>query len=279
MKYIDLHVHTNASDGTLSPSAVAALAAETGLAAIAVTDHDTLCGIPEATAAANGLPLEIIPGIELSCAYQNTEIHILGLYIDQNDPDFITETNKLLELRDARNEEIIRRFKKGGMEFSIEELTAGNPNTVITRAHFARALVEKGYAATMTQAFKKYLQYGNSYCPRKETVTPEHAMKILTSNRAFPVIAHPCQYKLGDAGTETLVAYLKELGLKGVEVYHSSHNQYESGKLKDLARKYKLLPTGGSDFHGDNKPDIQIGSGRGGLRISYALLTDIRAAL
>lgn len=276
MNFIDLHVHSNASDGTLSPASVVELAAQKGLSAIALTDHDTIEGIPEALEAAKSLPLEVIPGIELSCVYLGEEIHILGLYVDLADKNFITETDTLKDIRMKRNTEMIRRFQNAGIDITLSEVQAGNPDTVITRAHFARVLLEKGYVINMDQAFKKYLSYSGPYCPRKEKITPEHAMKILRDCNASPVLAHPYQYHLGDKKTEELVSYLKEMGLHGLEVYHSSNNQYESGKLKKLAKKYQLFPTGGSDFHGTNKPDIDLGSGRGGLRISALLLDDIK---
>ncbi|MFV0241329.1 MAG: PHP domain-containing protein [Lacrimispora sphenoides] len=276
MKFVDLHVHSNASDGTFTPSEVVALAVEKDLAAIALTDHDTIDGLSEALAAAAGLPIEIIPGIELSCVYQGEEIHILGIYVDPTDRVFISETDALKEIRKKRNDEMIRRFQNAGISITLDEVMAGNPDTVITRAHFARVLLEKGYVKNMDQAFKKYLNYSGPYCPRKEKITPEHAMKILTDCNASPVLAHPYQYHLGDKKTEELVCYLKDLGLQGLEVYHSSNNQYESGKLRKLARKYDLFPTGGSDFHGSNKPDISLGVGRGGLRITALLLDDIK---
>ena len=278
MELIDLHVHSNASDGTLTPAAVVALAVEKELTAIALTDHDTIAGIPQAIEAARGLPIEIIPGIELSCHYEGEEIHVLGLYVNPDDPAFLRETDRLLILREKRNDEMIRRFSEDGMVLTREELTAGNPDTVITRAHFARVLMEKGYVSSMDQAFKKYLKYGGRWCPTTETIEPSYALRILTDCGASPVLAHPYQYHLGDARLEALVASLKEDGLAGLEVYHSSNNQYESGKLKKLAVKYGLFPTGGSDFHGANKPDIDIGCGRGNLRISALLLDDIKQA-
>ena len=276
MNFIDLHVHSNASDGTLTPARVVELAAQKGLSAIALTDHDTIEGIPEALEAAKSLPLEVIPGIELSCVYLGEEIHILGLYVDPADKNFITETDTLKDIRMMRNTEMIHRFQNAGIDITLSEVQAGNPDTVITRAHFARVLLEKGYVTNMDQAFKKYLSYSGPYCPRKEKITPEHAMKILLDCNASPVLAHPYLYHLGDKKTEELVSYLKEMGLHGLEVYHSSNNQYDSGKLKKLAKKYQLFPTGGSDFHGANKPDIDLGTGRGGLRISALLLNDIK---
>lgn len=276
MNFVDLHVHSNASDGTMPPSQVVASALEKGLTAIALTDHDTIDGISEAQKAAKMHPIEIIPGIELSCVYQGEEIHILGLYVDPTDEIFRKEIESLKTIREKRNHEIIRRFQNAGILITLDEVKGGNPDTVITRAHFARVLYEKGYVKNTNQAFKKFLSYTGPYCPRKEKITPEHAITILRDCKASPVLAHPCQYKLGDKKTEELVSYLKDLGLHGLEVYHSSNNQYESGKLKKLADKYDIFPTGGSDFHGSNKPDIQLGSGRGGLRVSALLLDDIK---
>ncbi|MDO5349330.1 MAG: PHP domain-containing protein [Lachnospiraceae bacterium] len=276
MGYIDLHVHSNASDGTLSPTQVVELAAKKGLAAIALTDHDTTAGIEEAVKAADRTGIELVPGIEFSCVYQKTEIHILGLYINIHDPAFSAQLQKLLDIRSQRNEEMIRRFQADGFSITLEDLQAGNPDTVITRAHFARILTEKGYASSMDQAFKQYLQYGGKYCLRKEKIAPQHAMKILTDNHAFPSLAHIMQYKLGWEENEKLIAYLKDLGLQGLEVYHSSHNAGQIPRLQQLAKDYGLLPTGGSDFHGANKPDIQIGTGRDGLRLSHYLLEDIK---
>ena len=180
MELIYLHVHSNASDGTLTPAAVVALAVEKELTAIALTDHDTIAGIPQAIEAARGLPIEIIPGIELSCHYEGEEIHVLGLYVNPDDPAFLRETDRLLILREKRNDEMIRRFSEDGMVLTREELTAGNPDTVITRAHFARVLMEKGYVSSMDQAFKKYLKYVGRWCPKKETIEPSYALRSLT---------------------------------------------------------------------------------------------------
>lgn len=276
MELIDLHVHSNASDGTLAPADVVALAAKKGLKAIALTDHDTIAGIGDAKKAAENFPVEVIPGIELSCVYHGEEIHILGLFVNPEDECFVSGIDNLRKIREQRNEEMIRRFNEAGLSMTLSEVRGANPDTVITRAHFARALREKGYVKNTEEAFKKYLTYGCPYCPKKEQITPEYAMELLLSSNASPVLAHPYLYHLGDAKTEELVSFLKGLGLQGLEVYHSSNNQHESGKLKKLAKKYGLFPTGGSDFHGSNKPDIDLGSGRGGLRISALLLDDIK---
>ncbi len=278
MNYVDLHVHSNASDGTLSPSEVVSYAVSKQLKAIALTDHDTTRGIPEARRAAADSPLELIPGIELSCFYADTEIHILGLYIDDACPALKEGLNHLVQIRKMRNETMLSRFQEDGFDITLEDLRHGNPDTVITRAHFARVLTEKGYVPSMDKAFTKYLQYGGRYCNRKEVVTPAQSMELLRQAGAFPCLAHPMQYHLGYSQIETLVSQLKDMGLKGLEIYHSSQNPYQSSRLKEIAKKFGLLPSGGSDFHGANKPDIDMGTGRGGLRISYALLKDIKTA-
>lgn len=283
MGFVDLHVHSNASDGTLSPAQVVDRAVSKGLDAIALTDHDTIDGLEEAIRAAEGKPLELVPGIEMSCLVTpphmrsaECEIHIIGLYIDQFSHELADGLAEIRGIRQKRNERILERFLEDGFILTMDDLTGGNACTVITRAHFARALTEKGYVKDRKQAFDKYLQYGGRYCSRKEVTTPEQVMSILSSAGALPSLAHPMQYHMGYGQIEDLVVYLKDLGLKGIEVYHSSHNQHESGTLREMARRHQLLPTGGSDFHGANKPDIDIGTGRGGLRISHLLLEDIK---
>ncbi len=275
MGFVDLHVHSTASDGTFSPEAVVSLAARAGLDAIALTDHDTVDGVPAAQAAAAGLGIRLIPGIEVSSIYQGTEIHILGLFVTPSDPELGRMLEEFRLIRDRRNRRMLSSLERDGMPLTRAQLTGDNPDTVITRAHVARAMVAAGYVQSLDQAFKRYLQYGGKYCPRKESPDPNAVVSALRAGGAFVSLAHPYQYKLGDAGIRGLAAQMKDMGMQGLEVYHSSHNQYESGKLQVLAKELGLLPTGGSDFHGANKPDISIGTGRGGLRVSSLLLDDI----
>lgn len=290
---VDLHVHSNVSDGTLTPSEVVRHAYEKGLKAIALTDHDTVEGIEEALAecirlneklAGMGVkerkelwnPFEVVPGIEISCNYGKAELHILGLFVDYKNREFRDALGEIRQKRIARNQKMIELFHKHNMDITMEDLYHGNPDTVVTRAHFARLMQEKGYVKTKADAFKRYIGPGCPLYLPKPTITPEHAMNMLAMAKAVPVLAHPYLYKLGDAGTEECVQYLMKLGLKGVEAYHSSNNRYESGKLKDMAVRNGLFVTGGSDFHGTNKPDIEIGCGRGGLRVHESLLEDVR---
>lgn len=276
MDLIDLHVHSNASDGSLTPTQVADEAIKMGLKAIALTDHDTIDGVAEILDYTQDKELEVIPGMELSCYYNNREIHILGFFVDYTNPELLAELDMLKQARDGRNLKMIELMQKDGLNITMEKLLHGNPDSVITRAHFARVLVEEGICKDKEVAFRKYIGIGCKYYLPKPQVTCETAMKILTKYSKGAFLAHPLLYHLGYAQIEELLVYLKGLGLKGVEVYHSSNNMYESDKLRSMANKLDLLTSGGSDFHGIIKPNIKMGVGRGGMRVPMALLDRIR---
>lgn len=280
---IDLHVHSNASDGTLTPSEVVTRAFNLELKAIALTDHDTVKGIPEAIASAAALnnnssrAIEIIPGIEMSCEYMKREIHILGFFVDYESTSFKNALVHIQQVREDRNLRMIELFQKDGIDVTIEKLQAGNPHSVITRAHFARVLLEEGVCRTKDQAFRKYIGVGCPYYLPRTVITPEYAFSLITEAGGMPFIAHPLLYKLGYTQIEAMISDFIPLGLKGLEVYHSSNNWYESDKLRSIALKYSLLTSGGSDFHGANKPDIELGIGRGGLAIHESLLINMKS--
>lgn len=297
MQYIDLHTHSTASDGTLTPTEVVQRAADRNLAAIALTDHDTVAGVPEAAAAAKDTSLRLIPGTELSCYYKvpytegelacikdgrsirqrEVEIHILGLFIDYENPQFLEELEALKQARYNRNLKMIALFQQDGIPMSMEKLTRKNPDSVVTRAHFARVLIEEGIVKNKEQAFRKYLGPGCKYYLPKPEVTPCHVLSLIHSAGGIAVLAHPLIYKLGYRQIETLIQTLLPLGLDGIEAYHSSNNSYESDRLRSLAIKYRLAISGGSDFHGANKPDIELGRGRGQLQITEHILKQLDA--
>ncbi|MGN0368380.1 MAG: PHP domain-containing protein [Wujia sp.] len=277
MSFIDLHVHSNASDGSFTPSEVADLAIAQGLRAIALTDHDTVDGIKEILDYTKDKPLEVVPGIELSCYYHNREIHILGFYVDYENPDLLKELDYLKEIRENRNIQMIEKMQKDGLPVTMEKLLHGNPDSVITRAHFARVLVEEGVCKDKDTAFRKYIGIGCKYYLPKPQFPCEEAMRILTTYCKAAYLAHPLLYHLGYQQIEDLLVYLKGLGLKGVEAYHSSNNRYESDKIRALAMKLGLEISGGSDFHGIIKPNIQIGIGRGGMKVPEHLLDNLKA--
>lgn len=279
MKYIDMHIHTTASDGSCTPEEVCQKVIEKDLAAFAITDHDTVDGILPAlsymkgatgTEHADTLP-DFIPGIELSAMYKGREIHILGYYVDYTNPEFLAILDNIKNDRIKRNTAMCELFQAQGIDMTMENLAHGNPGSVITRAHFARVLLEEGIVKNKDQAFKKYLGEGCKCYIKKEEIPCEYAMKILRKYSKGAFLAHPMLYKYGYREIEELIEYLIPLGLKGIEAYHSSNNGYDSGRLREIALHHDLLVSGGSDFHGYIKPDIDIGSGRGSLRVTEAV--------
>ncbi|MBQ4522918.1 MAG: PHP domain-containing protein [Lachnospiraceae bacterium] len=278
MEQIDLHVHSNASDGTYTPTEVILAAKQAGLSAIALTDHDTVAGIQEAKEAAKIQNIELIVGSEFSCHYQNTEIHILGFFLDETNEELLTNFRILVENRKKRNLSMIEKFNLKGIPITLEMLYAGNPDTVITRAHFARALLELGIVSSKDQAFQKYL---NSNCPfyvPRPKLDPKEIISVIKKAGGMAFLAHPMLYHLGYQQVSSMLDSLIEYGLEGVEVYHSSNHALESSYLKSMALSKNLLISGGSDFHGSNKPDIAIGKGRGNLFVPYEVLENIKQA-
>lgn len=276
MNYIDLHVHSSASDGSLTPEEVVTLAKESGLRYFALTDHDTVDGVERALQYAQKYEnIDVIPGIELSCYYKNREIHIVGLFVNHRDKVFLEELTKLKQAREDRNEKMVQNFVDAGIPITIEELKHGNPNSVITRAHFARVLVEKGVCKNKTEAFDKYLGIGCPFYLAKPKVTPEHVLHLINQAGGTAILAHPYSYKFSRSEIETLLDTLIPLGLSGLECYYSTYDDGQMQELRSIAFAKKLLVSGGSDFHGVVKPDISIGTGRGSLRIPEKLLTII----
>lgn len=283
MGYIDLHVHSNKSDGTLSPSEVVSRAAERGLSAIALTDHDCVAGVFEACAAAkklsvSGISLRVVSGVEISADYKNRDIHILGLFIDTENPALLDALNAALKARDKRNEKMVKNLQDAGLEITMEDLLFGTDETVVTRAHFARHLLAKGYVKTREEAFSKYLDSTTPYYVRREYMMPDTAIRLIRMAGGIPVLAHPLLYHLDADGVQELVKKLKGEGLMGIETIYSKNTGMDEAFLRKLAVKFDLLITGGSDFHGANKPDIEIGVGRGNLRIPEEILWELEKA-
>ncbi len=276
MNYIDLHVHSSASDGSFSPKEVVDLARKAGLRYFALTDHDTVDGVETAINYANQFEdIDVIPGTELSCYYQNREIHIVGLFVNHKDEAFLSELKKLEQARLERNIKMVQNFVNAGIPLTIEELQHGNPKSVITRAHFARVLVEKGICKNKNEAFDQYLGIGCPFYLPKPQVTPEQVLHMITAAGGVAILAHPYSYQFSRSQVETLLDMLIPLGLSGMECYYSTYDDGQTQELRSMALKKNLLVSGGSDFHGVVKPDISIGVGRGNLRIPEKLLTAI----
>lgn len=275
---IDLHVHSNHSDGTLTPEALVTLAAKTGVTAFALTDHDTVSGISKAKAAAarsstSGSQVTVISGTEISAAYQKKDIHILGLFIDETNPVLCHALEDAVLAREQRNAQMAERFRSLGIPLTLEELRLENPDTVITRAHFAKYLIEHNHVKTSQEAFQRYLNYDAPCFVPREYMQPERAISIITEAGGIPVLAHPLLYKLPPAELEALLQRLTTAGLKGLEVYYSSNTGFDEQICYSLANRFGLLMTGGTDFHGANKPHLYLGTGRNhNLNIPEALL-------
>lgn len=282
---IDLHVHSNHSDGTCSPEELVSLAQASGVSVFALTDHDTVSGVRKAKEAAaqsaiSGSEVTVISGVEISAAYKKKDIHILGLFVDETNPVLLGALEEAVAARDLRNEHMAERFRSLGIPLTLEDLRLMNPDTVITRAHFANYLIKHGHVKTSQEAFSRYLGYdGPCFVPR-EYMQPERAVSLILQAGGIPVLAHPLLYKLPPAELESLLKRLSEAGLKGLEVYYSSNTGFDEQVCFGLANRYGLLMTGGTDFHGTNKPNLYLGTGRNhNLNIPEQLLEPLYKAL
>jgi predicted metal-dependent phosphoesterase TrpH len=244
MGALDLHIHTTASDGVVSPAEVVRVAIDKGLEAIAITDHDTTDGIDAALAAAQGARLEVIPGIELSAEEGSREAHILGYYIDYRDESLQEKLTVLRRARRERARKMVKKLESLGMPVSwdhVEEIA--DQTSAFGRPHVAKALLDEGYVGSVNEAFDRYIGLrGPAYVARHK-LTPEEAVQMICDAQGLPVLAHP-------RWQEDVVPRLSAAGLVGLEVYYPSHSEEETEALAALAARHGLVATGGSDFHG-----------------------------
>lgn len=276
MKKIDLHVHTTASDGTASPAEAVKLAKEAGLAAIAITDHDTASGYAEAAEAGRVYGVEVVPGIEISTKYGRA-VHILGYYIDPHSEKLAPVLDWVVRDRDERNRKMAERMAADGLPVRYEEMRR-RFGEVIGRPHFAEVLVELGLARDVQDAFDRYVEKGRKYYLPRHFLSIERSIEIICEAGGVPVLAHPFQYRLDDAGLRELIEHCMESGLRGMECRYTGYSREQSGYLCRLAEEYGLIQTGGSDFHGENKKHISIGTGTGSLEVPYRYLEALRKA-
>ena len=273
---IDLHVHSTASDGTFTPAELVNEAKKAGLFAFALTDHDTVDGIAEAKAAAKAADIELIPGVELSCDYNGTEIHMVGLFLDESTPKLLEHLQRFRDNRDNRNQKMYQKLSELGFEITEEALREMFPDAVLTRAHVARFLLDKGYIASIAEAFEKYIGDG---CPcniPREKISPQEAVRLIHEAGGKAVLAHPILYHLSDGDLRSLIASCMECGLEGIEAFYSTYQAEDERYICRLAEEYGLALSGGSDFHGRNKPQIKLGSGMGNLSIPSELLERLK---
>lgn len=280
MRAVDLHTHSTRSDGSYTPSELVDYAAEKGLAAIALTDHDTVDGLDEAISHARAYEpeLEVIPGIEFSTEYEKGDVHIVGLYIDYHGEAFSRKIQEFVDSRINRNIKMCEKLTMAGIPVTYEQLLAEFPDAVITRAHYARHLLSHGYTKSMKEAFDRYIGDHAPCYVQREKVTPVQAVRLILEAGGIPVLAHPVLYHMSDTRLRGLVAQLRDAGLMGIEAIYSTYAAADERDIRRIAADYDLCISGGSDFHGANKPGLDLGTGYGHLFVPEEVLTNLKAA-
>ena len=275
MREIDLHIHSTASDGTLSPRQIVELAKSQGLKAIAITDHDTVSGYEEAALVGKELGIEVIPGIEISTKYSGP-IHILGYYINPNSEELAPVLNWVVEDRDRRNRKMAKLMADDGLPVCYEDMQQRFGN-VIGRPHFGQLLVELGLAKSVNDAFDRFIEKGQKYYMPRSFLSIESCIELICHAGGTAVLAHPFQYRRNDEELRELIEHCMESGLGGIECRYSGYNAQQVEYLENLADEYGLIKTGGSDFHGSNKPHIKLGSGLDNeLEVPYNFLETLK---
>jgi predicted metal-dependent phosphoesterase TrpH len=277
MVRIDLHSHTTASDGSLIPEELVRLAKQQGVAALAVTDHDTVAGLSRAVAEGRQAGVDIIPGIEISCLYGETELHILGYFINPDDPLLNPALTRYLASREERNPRIVQRLQELGCDLTYAEVKEAAGVATVGRPHIAQALVRRGYVNSVSEAFDRYLaDDAPAYIPRL-LPSPAEAIGLIRQIGGIPVLAHPAYTSRLKEPFEQVCETLKGLGLLGIEAIYSSHSRQQTDRYRSISNNQGLLVTGGSDFHGEAKPNLLVGTGYGNLIVPPDLLEPMRA--
>ena len=275
MKRIDLHIHTTASDGTFTPEEVVREASRLGLAAVAITDHDTAEGYTEAAAAARETGLAVVPGIEISTKFRSA-VHILGYYIDVDSPALEEVLEWMHRDREERNVKLCAMLRASGVDIDIERMHA-RFGDLVGRPHFAEIMIENGMARDMNDAFERLLNKNKPYFIPRQFLPIERSIEIIREAGGTAVLAHPFQYRLDEEALRELIEHCMASGLEGIECRYSGYDARMCAYLESLAAEYGLVRTGGSDFHGTIKSDILLGTGKGELNVPYAFLEELRS--
>jgi hypothetical protein len=275
---IDLHTHTTHSDGSASPEELIGLASAKRARAVAITDHDTVSAIVGARAVADRFGIEFVAGIEISAEYSPGTMHILGYCIDDESTALAVKLDELQKARESRNPQIASRLRSLGFDISYDEVVEVAGNQVVGRPHFARLMIEKGYVASIQEAFDRFLKKDAEAYVEKARLSPRESIALIHEAGGVAVLAHPYQLKLSShEEMDQLVGELAGLGLDGIEAVYSRHSAAERASYSEVATRHGLLVTGGSDYHGSYKPDISIVTGLGDLEVPYELLEAVKA--
>jgi hypothetical protein len=278
MGYVDLHLHTTASDGVLSPSEIVRYAKAKGLQAIAITDHDTIEGCEEGLSEGEKIGFEVIPGIEISAEHSPGSMHILGFFLDIHHPLLNERLAYLQKARAERNPKIIAKLNQLGIEMTYEEVLKASGGGQVGRPHFANVLLEKKYVRSFQEAFDRFLKKGAPAYVDKLRFTSKEALHFINEAKGVAALAHPNTLGMnGYSELEKLILKLVEEGLKGIEVYYPEHSAAEVAQYKTLAERYGLLSTGGTDYHGIEKNGLDIGVGRGEMKLPYSIIENLKA--
>ena len=281
---IDLHIHSTASDGTLSPSEIISLAYSLNIGAIAITDHDTIDGSKEALTLDIPTSLKFLTGVEISVSSNPSlsytgSFHMLGYSIRLEDPVLNRTLDMLQEARRNRNPSIVKRLNNLGINLSLKDIADEFSECQLGRPHIAQVMVKRGYVKSINEAFDKYLGTGRPAYVDKYRLDCGRAIEIILAAGGIPVLAHPVLLHIKDKNRfENFITNLKEIGLKGIEIYHSEQTPALTAYYAEVAADNGLLMTGGTDFHGSIKPDIKMGSGKGDLFIPYELYEKLMAS-
>ena len=267
MERIDLHTHTLASDGSDTPAAVVQQAAALGLRAVAVTDHDTFAGLPEALAAGQRCGIEVVPGVELSTVWGGEEVHLLGYFMDTGNAALRALMTRATDERNARNETMVQRLHDAGYPITMDDLHAAFPGqTVLGRPHIAALLVQRGCIPSVSDGMRGLLGRGKAFYVPRYNIPLEDSIRALRAAGGVPVVAHIFKYRFDDAQRAAMLAAAADAGALGVEVRYTTYTPEQTEIAQALAARFGLAPSGGSDYHGLRKPDIARGAGRGGGR-------------
>lgn len=274
---VDLHTHSTASDGSEPPGKVVELAKAAGLGAVALTDHDTLEGVGEAREAARRIGIDLIPGVELSLAYDKGGMHLVVLWLEPGDGPLQDRLLGLQAGRGMRNQQIVDRLCGAGIDISMEEVLAEAGGGSVGRPHIAGVMMAKGYVPDIRTAFDEWLGTGKPGYVGRQRLEAGEAIALARESGAVPVLAHPHTLGLTTASAMAdLLTRLRTAGLVGLEAYYGSYRRHEREGYADLARRFGLVPSGGSDFHGRYKPELEIGSGYGDLVVDGSVLDELR---
>ncbi len=274
--YCDLHTHSHFSDGTCSPAELIRQAEALGLSAVALCDHNTVAGLPEFMAAAENAPVEAVPGVEFSTQYGNAELHILGLFIrPETYPQITRLLEDLLRAKEESNRTLVARLNTAGLALDYEKIK-GASGGYVNRAVIGAEMTRLGYVPSVKAAFKEYLGESKGFYVPPRRLDAFDAVRSIKSIGAVAVLAHPL-LNLDEMGLREFLPRAVAAGLDGMEVLYPKFSSEETALAEDIAKAFRLLPSGGSDYHGDNKPDIRLGVGRGDLRVPTQFLEDLRA--